>query len=124
MKSVKVKKEELLKVIRENLKKHQEAFAAAWAEFVKDYKDLAGKMIEKIDQANPQSKPSMAISLLVPEDHSADYERVIKMLEMSVDEEVRLEQHEASSYLMDEWQWKERWAENTMSYASKSGFLR
>lgn len=48
-----------------------------------------------------------AIALPEPIDHTRDYDRVIAMLEMSVDEDIELMSHEFDQYVLDNWQWKE-----------------
>jgi hypothetical protein len=41
-----------------------------------------------------------------PQDHTIDYDRVIKMLEMSVDSLIELDEGAFDQYVMDNWSWK------------------
>jgi hypothetical protein len=43
------------------------------------------------------------VSLTEPSDHTKDYDRVVAMLEMSVDETIILDAHDFDQYVMDNW---------------------
>ncbi len=46
------------------------------------------------------------VNLLEPQDHTADYDRTIAMLEMCVDEQIEITSAEFDCYVMDNWAWK------------------
>jgi hypothetical protein len=52
-----------------------------------------------------------------PEDHTDDYDRVLAMAEMSVDEEIELNADDFAMYVMDQWHWKQSFTETTSYYA-------
>ena len=53
------------------------------------------------------------IGLPEPDDHTADYDRVITMAEMSVLDVVDLSEDEFGMYVMDQWHWKQSLGEST-----------
>jgi len=60
------------------------------------------------------------ITLPEPQDHTNDYDRVITMLEMSVDSVIELDDVAFDQYVMDNWSWKgDALATNSM-YAAKA----
>ena len=46
----------------------------------------------------------------------ADYERVLSMLSLSLDDEVKLGEADYRRYVLDEWEWQGSFATNTTSY--------
>lgn len=49
---------------------------------------------------------SVSFNLAVPKNHAKDYDQVIKMVEMSVDDTLKLRADEFACYVMDDWEWK------------------
>jgi hypothetical protein len=56
------------------------------------------------------------IILAVPSHHLKDYDRALKMLDMSVEEEVILTAIEFSQYIADKWSWKASFDSTGMAY--------
>jgi len=77
---------------------------------VKAQEGYRKRVIQELNQALEDAKAGRQITtqirLPAPEDHTADYDRVIRMLEMSVDDELEITSHEFDWYVMDNWQWK------------------
>ncbi|WP_345969617.1 hypothetical protein WCX72_09840 [Sulfurimonas sp. HSL1-6] len=101
MKTVKVDKDNLLKVLRENREKHQVEFDQLWGEFQTKIKDEITRisMIDEYDDV-----PS--IQAIKPESFVKDYDEVIGMLEFSTDTEFDITQEEYKKYVLNEWDWK------------------
>lgn len=112
---VTVSRDELLEVLRRNRASHREAFSKAQAL----YRERA---IAELDRALADARAGngirLSVSLPVPEDHTDDYDREIRMLEMSVHERVTLASHLFDQVVMDRWRWSASWESNTMSYLS------
>ena len=53
-----------------------------------------------------------------PHDHTDDYDTVIAMLEMCVDEVVEIDMQEFDNYVRDNWQWKANWSASNALYSS------
>lgn len=112
---VTVSRDELLEVLRRNRAAHREAFVKAQ----ELYRERA---IAELDRALADARAGngirLSISMPVPEDHTDDYDREIRMLEMSVHERVTLASHLFDQVVMDRWRWSASWESNTMSYLS------
>lgn len=118
MRSVKVNKIDLLKTVQENLEKH----IAEYNESVEDYKSAVIKVAEKnlelaktrdLDQiAKHRGFPS------APRSHEAEYNRAIRMLQMSVDIDIELEETIFNQLVLDEWAWKDNFAMMASTYKS------
>ena len=112
-KTVKVNKEELLSVVRENLEKH----IAQFEESKEDYlKALTCVSEQNVKIANKRLKQSLTGKIdgelswkqLPPEPVSfeAEYNRAIRMLEMSVETDLDVEAQVFNQLALDEWSWK------------------
>lgn len=122
---VKVARDELLKVLRDNRTKHVAEYKQACA----GYCALA---IEKIEQAAEDTKrkigalkegkmiavPAIGIGLEVPVNHEAAYNQIIRMMEMSVDKEIVLTAGQFACFVMDDWAWKRGWEQTVATYTS------
>jgi hypothetical protein len=102
MNQVKVRRAELLAKIHINRDAHRALFLKAQ----EGYRKL---VIEELDKMLADAKAgrqiSRSINLAEPVDHSPDYDRVITMLEMSVDDTVILSAEECSQFILDNWEW-------------------
>jgi hypothetical protein len=88
MNDVKVKREELLNKVRANRDAHRSLFLLAQ----EGYRKL---VIEELDKMLANARAGLpikrSVSLTEPSDHTKDYDRVVAMLEMSVEETITLE---------------------------------
>ena len=114
MNTVKVKREELLTKVRANRDAHQNLFLKAQ----EGYRKL---IIEELDrmlaEAKAGRKISRSINLAEPVDHTSVYDRVIMMLEMSVDDTIVLDANEFDQYVRDRWAWSHHATTMPESYA-------
>lgn len=100
METVKVKKDELLKILRKNREEHREIFLEA----LDGYHKAALKALQdRIDEAKANKKVSLHFVLVEPQDQTKQYDRIIKMLEMNVEDVVELTEQEFVHYVMDDW---------------------
>jgi hypothetical protein len=103
MQTVKVKRISLLEKLQSNRKTHRDIFLKAQEGYRKRVIQELGQMLA---EARAGKSIRRAISLPEPQDHTADYDRVIAMLEMSVEDEIEIAAHEFDMYVMDNWAWK------------------
>lgn len=145
MREVKVKRLELLEKIKANRLKH----ISEYRDGVNGYKELAIKkvleihqkakkdlkenverILSKIENMTPEEIENgpgnsviilqqLSFNLPVPVSHEKDYNQVISMLEMSVDEHLTIKSDEFACYVMDDWDWKIDFENLTKSYISK-----
>lgn len=119
MRTVKIGKAALLDKLRENREQHREVFLKAQD----GYKQFLIKELEqRLDEAQKGMKVDRFIRLEEPEDHTSDYDRVIMMAEMSVDDEIELTEQDFSQFVMDQWSWKQAFAATAGTYTDTSGY--
>lgn len=102
MNRVKVRKAELLQRLEANRGTHRTLFLEAQD----GYREL---VIGELDKALKDAREGRAIRTVIqlqaPQDHTAEYDNVIEMLRMSVDDEIELEAHAFQCFVLDQWQW-------------------
>lgn len=116
MKSVKINRVELLGIVRQNKENHVKAFN----ESVEDYKVLVLKITKEnlrlaktanLDELSKiQGLPQRPVS------YEESYSRCIRMLELSVDEIIELDEPSFNEIVLDEWGWKRSFAAAGMAY--------
>jgi hypothetical protein len=113
MDEVKVKVAALRERVQHNRDQHRAVFEKA----LEVYKErLLAHLELKVEQVKKGERIEHYIALPVPEDHTKDYDRILNMLDLSVDDEVTITQREFAMYVMDDWAWKESFYSNTVSY--------
>ncbi len=115
---VTIKKDELLVAIRKNRESH----ATAYAETVEGYRETVLKRLEAATASvrnGGRFDPHEFLNLTVPVSHTKDYDRVIKMLEMSTAGEITCTEKQFSQYVLDEWSWQNEFATSNALYNSK-----
>lgn len=118
MHAVKVDRKKLLKIVTENKEKHIKDYN----ESVEDYKAAAIKLaeanlelaksgdLEKIAKAKPM--PGKPVS------YESNYTRAIRMLELSVEKEIDVEEDVFNQLVLDEWAWKNQFIASASLYKS------
>ncbi len=114
-KFITVSKTELLERLEENRAKHRTVFEAAVTGYRKEALD---RLEHRIKQLKDGKLPDLFINLTVPEDHTRDYDRVIKMVQMHIGDTFELSEGDFGSYVMDDWKWKRQWAYTNSTYAA------
>lgn len=120
--NVTVKKGELIEVLRKNREAHAGAYAEARGGYLVTVKEWLAERAAEVDEALeiPEiATPRPVCPHIAPENHTADYDRCLRMLEMSVDDEVELDEHQFRNIVLDEWSWSEQFAYSNSIYASK-----
>jgi len=114
MKSI-INKTKLLAVIEENKSKHRSIFLEAINGYKKETIKLLEEMIEKLKAGKTIDH---YIKLPVPVDHTPEYNRAIRMIEMDVREEIELGDEEFTQFVMDDWKWKREWIGTVSNYTA------
>lgn len=96
---VTVKRTELLGIVKKNREAHAQLYKDAVEGFQVDVKKKLERAMKKVDAGELMS----GLSFQVPVDHTEQYDTVIAMLEMSVDENIELRMHEFQNYVQDKW---------------------
>ena len=113
MKEVEVKKFDLLAIIMANRDDHRQIFEEALIGFDQEAKKL---LEQQLDRLRAGKRRDIRVTLPVPVDHTSDYERAIKMVQMSVGDTLVISERDFAQYVMDDWGWREEFLSN--SYGS------
>lgn len=110
---VTVRKDELKDILTANRDAHR-------AKFLKAQEAYRARAVEELDRSLNDARQGrairLAISLPVPEDHTSDYDREIRMLDLHQGDTVTLQSHEAEMFVMDRWQWTPRVSASNAAY--------
>jgi ribosomal protein S28E/S33 len=55
-----------------------------------------------------------------PQDYTREYDRALKMLEISVDDIIELDEETFAQFVMDDWDWKRQFLNSTASYSASA----
>jgi hypothetical protein len=114
---IRVRKHELL----DKLTTNREAHRALFLEAQEGYKIKAIKELEAaLARARNGAAGHVFVSLPFPEDHTKDYDHIIAMVEMSVDDLFELNQNDFARYVLDDWEWKAAFTQSVMAYTAAS----
>ena len=116
MNAIKMKRLELLDIVRANKEKH----IAEYVEAVSDYKTLVIQIASsnlKLAKSGDleQIKRTKGMPQL-PQSFEDSYKRAIRMLELSVEDIIEVEEDVFNQLVLDEWQWKRSFTASAMSY--------
>ncbi len=118
LRSVKIFKNELLTIVRENKVKH----IADYQEAVEDYKaavlKIAKDNLQLAESGDLEKISKIKSTPHAPVSYEDNYNRAIRMLELSVDVEIELEQDVFNQLVLDEWSWKNSFLNSKTLYKS------
>lgn len=117
MESVKVNRQTLRERVQANRDKHQSLYKEAFEGF---RHACIAALESNLAAFQKGSARRIYISETPPEDHTADYDVVLQMLEMSTEETVSLSDDACRKYVLDKWDWKRNWAMSNAKYLSNS----
>jgi hypothetical protein len=110
-------KAELRKAVEDNRTNHREIFEEALA----GYRIEQVRALEKHIDALRRGKILRGVYYLpVPEDHTKDYDRVLKMLDMHKPELIEISQEDFAKYVMDDWAWRAQWLGTSANYSNRA----
>jgi hypothetical protein len=108
-----VKKEALLEILRANREQHRDDFEKA----VEGYRHRKLAQLEdQIDAITCGRIHTKFEALPVPQDHTVDYDRVIRLVELDINDTMTLDEDEVAMFVMDDWHWKREFATTNAYY--------
>jgi len=113
---VQVKKSDLLHTLKRNREVHSKLALEAADGYRADAILALTKMLADAKEGGPIKRN---LDLVQPQDHTADYDRVIRMLEMSISDTVTVTESQFAQYVEDEWAWKRGFVESAGMYSGK-----
>ncbi|HRC96106.1 MAG TPA: hypothetical protein PK317_04855 [Coprothermobacter proteolyticus] len=110
---------ELIKILKKNLNQHvadyNESLEKFWIVAEKDLTALYKEAKKKI-----QNKSTVSVTMLfkpdVPMSYESSYKDAIEMLELSVNETIKLDHGAFKRFVKDEWEWKQSFNATTSFY--------
>jgi hypothetical protein len=115
MNTITVDKTQLRERVQRNRDAHKTIFIQATEAFHERYIAEVTKFLE---DAKNGLRYELTIHLPRPEDHTADYDRVLEMIDMSVGDTMDLEELDVAYYIQDDWAWKRAWVGSTLNYTN------
>lgn len=116
MDSIKVRRDELLAIVKTNREAHRDLFLRAQEGF-------RARVVERLDKmladARSGLRYDLSVALSPPIDQTKDYDRVIRALELSINEVVELSEHEFAQYVMDDWAWRQNVMVTNSAYLTR-----
>lgn len=117
--SVNVSRQELLTKLKENLIIHKAEYAEALIEchrkLIEDLEETS-KKVGKLTK--PDKLKNFSFTFRFPQNHQKDYEEVIEMLEMSIDDNINLDAESFKAYIKNEWSWSGQFNSTKALYSS------
>ena len=121
MKSVRINTNELFQIVEDNKVKH----AREYIEAVKDYKDavltIAANNFEIAETQDTDEFKKLKRFPNPPTSYEHEYDRALKMLDLSVDDITELDSNVFNQLVLDEWGWKDSFTALNASYKSFNG---
>ena len=106
MRSIKIDKTKLIAIVEENKAKH----SIDAIEAIEDYKEIVIKLAQKnLELANTGELKQIAeIKQMppAPTSYEDSYSRALRMLELSIDDIIELEEDVFNQLVLDDWDWK------------------
>ncbi len=113
-----VDKPQLIGILEANKEKHE----ATYKEAVVEYRKQAAKALSKqLNNIETGRKFSLTFTLPKPLNYTSQYSKIIGMLKMCMETQVKLSDSEYTQYVLDNWSWKASFIGSTMSYSNNSG---
>lgn len=126
MRNVKVKKTYLLATVEKNRETHIREYKEACLgyreqalEKISEAVDCLKRQVSVLKDGEAIELAAIHFSLPPPKSHSDDYDQVISMLRMSVEDVIELDRESFSQYVMDNWEWRNQWEGTKASYAMR-----
>lgn len=118
MNSIKMNRLQLLVIVKDNLEKHLKDYT----ESVEDYKAGVLKLTTanlKLAKTGDTEKFSQIKAIpQAPRSYEKEYNRAIRMLELSVEEVIDIEEDIFNQLVLDEWSWKHQFVASASLYKS------
>ncbi len=120
MQKIKVKKADLLGILRKNRDAHKAVFLEAQEGF---RKAVVAALEQRLEVARKGKRVDQYLHLAEPENRTRDYDRTISMLEMDLSDTVELSETDYAQYVLDDWDWKRQFLGTNRAYSSSAARL-
>lgn len=114
MKAIRVSKAKLIETLTQNRSNHRKIFEEALEGY---RRTVITELERRLEDAKANKKVSLYIQLTQPVDQTKDYDRVLGMLNLSLDTEIELSEQDFAAYVMDDWGWKKQFITSNAFYS-------
>ena len=111
---IRVSKAELLVKLKENREIHIAEFEELKTDYLTGLEDRLKKILKSVKSGNFET--NIRIDLVKPKSFEDEYNEVIGMLEMSIDDTYEIDQDEYRQYVLNKWHWTSSFAATKASY--------
>jgi len=112
--SVKCNKDYVLDALKKNRENHIKIVKEAKNGYLKEAEKQLKSRLEKIKNGY---MTSLSFDLLIPADHTDEYDTIIKMLEMHTDDTIELSADEVRQLIENKWSWMNSFLSNNACYS-------
>lgn len=116
MRTIRIDRDEFVAKVQQNRDNHRTVFEKA----LEGYRE---RWILELERRLHNVRRGRAInqyfSLPEPEDHTDDYDRILTMARMQIDDVIELTEGEFGMYVMDQWSWKSDFLSTTSPYVRR-----
>lgn len=119
MNEVRIQKAKLIEILTKNRAEHRDIFLAAQ----KAYRATVIEVLDEQLKLARDGKPfvlARITSLVCPQDHTKEYDTVLRMLELSLDDVVILSNSQFTNLVEDIWGWSRSWAASASTYVTSA----
>lgn len=114
-----VSRADLLNALRDNREKHVAEYKEAEFAFRETLIAKLKESLAAVEVHGEDPRKHMVLSLDIPQSHQRDYDIAIRMLEMSRDETITIDETKYLQYVEDDWNWKAHFAATTQVYKKR-----
>lgn len=110
-------------VLRDKLKKnketHEREFTEVWSDFIAKVIKETEVFLAEIKESTSPQKDRFYLSWTKPENHSADYEQALQMLEFHTGDTLTLGPEDFQKLVLDNWDWKHIFETSKAMYSGR-----
>jgi hypothetical protein len=112
LESVTIERNKLIEIVTANREKHVNAYTETMAEYKIKYRDRLLELHGLSERGTYDD-----VKLRKPRTYVDDYDRALRMLELSVDNDITVTEHSFRQLVLDQWQWQHDFTETNALYA-------
>jgi hypothetical protein len=121
MRSVRLEKDKLLEIVKQNKIKHISDYEEAVIDFKEAVLKIAKDNLELAITTEISKIKKMKTVPVIPATYEESYNKALRMLELSVDSVIELEEEIFNQLVLDDWEWKRAFNFVNASYKSFKG---
>jgi hypothetical protein len=121
MNAIKMKRLELLDIVRANKEKHITEFNESVVDFKALTLKVASDNMVAARTGDLKEFKKIKPSPSAPASYEDSYKRAIRMLECSIEDVIEIEEDVFNQLVLDEWNWKHQFAMSNATYKSGIG---